>query len=418
MKVFVAVIIVATILGGFVGGELTDRTFLLTGAVIGGVGVAVVLLGLGAFFSAQDDKRKNRRGAGLPPEIREVFGRMLGHEAKPQTAPAQEKSAPTPRTTDNRETFKTTVKGLIAAQLLPKFSDPKQAFSSLMTNKRAAGYVFGLHDAMLQACGLRKDLAAANKLIEESYQSIFGSNAGYALFSRSLSNQENSEFHAGRLEGGEELTDFVDNKVPPLGLGRILILDAELGQVKEQSEKPPSSGQFGDFSRLIFEIQRVFHRVIKVPSPEDTVTKVLQRDSIYGAISPFAYGLIVMRRATELPAYIDTQEHAKLFAMVENRMTKNRLDIAAGMAKGMPMLPGGLTFQPDAEGIRNKVREELQDSLKAVADGDRLRPMIVAKPNLLQLYTAAAPFSQKPEEKEKLFEAMSEFADGFLRTSA
>jgi hypothetical protein len=48
--------------------------------------------------------------------------------------------------------------------LLPKYSNPKQAFGDLMTNKRAAGYLFGLHDAMLQVSGLRNDLTAANKL--------------------------------------------------------------------------------------------------------------------------------------------------------------------------------------------------------------------------------------------------------------
>src|ERR1035437_3633526 len=149
MKVFVVVIIVATMIGGFVGGELTDSTFLLTGAVIGGVGVAAVLLGLGAFFSAQEDKKKKQRDSNLPPEIREVFGRMASGELLRQTATAQQRSTPTPKARDSQDTFKTTVAGLIAAQLLPKYTDPKQAFGSLMTNKRAAGYVFGLHDAML-----------------------------------------------------------------------------------------------------------------------------------------------------------------------------------------------------------------------------------------------------------------------------
>ena len=45
MKIFVNVILAATIIGGFVGGELMGRTFSLTGAVIGGVGLAAVLLG-------------------------------------------------------------------------------------------------------------------------------------------------------------------------------------------------------------------------------------------------------------------------------------------------------------------------------------------------------------------------------------
>ena len=77
MKVFITVIVVATIVGGFVGGELTDQTFTLTGAVIGGVGLASVLLGLGAFFSGQEEKNRKEK---LPPEMRDVFDRMFGKQ--------------------------------------------------------------------------------------------------------------------------------------------------------------------------------------------------------------------------------------------------------------------------------------------------------------------------------------------------
>jgi hypothetical protein len=75
MKGFIAALVGATVVGGFVGGELTGGTFLLTGAVIGGVGVGAVLLGLGAYFEAQERRRKDET---LPPEMRAVFDRMTG----------------------------------------------------------------------------------------------------------------------------------------------------------------------------------------------------------------------------------------------------------------------------------------------------------------------------------------------------
>lgn len=59
MKAFIIVIIVSAIIGGFVGGELTDRTFLLTGAVIGALGVGGTLFGLGWFFTKQDAKKRS-----------------------------------------------------------------------------------------------------------------------------------------------------------------------------------------------------------------------------------------------------------------------------------------------------------------------------------------------------------------------
>lgn len=74
MKIFFVVIAIATLMGGFVGGELMDNTFSLLGAVVGGVGLTTVLLGLGAFFTAQEERKKKEA---LPPEIRGVFDRLM-----------------------------------------------------------------------------------------------------------------------------------------------------------------------------------------------------------------------------------------------------------------------------------------------------------------------------------------------------
>lgn len=76
MKMFIVVIVVATIIGGFVGGELMDKTLSLLGAVIGGVGLTTALLGLGAYFTAQEEKKKKKND--LPPEMRGVLDRMFG----------------------------------------------------------------------------------------------------------------------------------------------------------------------------------------------------------------------------------------------------------------------------------------------------------------------------------------------------
>lgn len=75
MKMFIVVIVIATIIGGFVGGEMTDKTFSILGATVGGVGLTTILLGLGAYFTAQEEKKKKQQ---LPPEIRGVFDRMFG----------------------------------------------------------------------------------------------------------------------------------------------------------------------------------------------------------------------------------------------------------------------------------------------------------------------------------------------------
>lgn len=82
MIVFILVLVIAAVAGGFVGGELSGSGFSALGAVIGGVGTGVVLLGLGAYFSAQEE-RKNRA---LTPEMRGVFDRMITGKANPTQA--------------------------------------------------------------------------------------------------------------------------------------------------------------------------------------------------------------------------------------------------------------------------------------------------------------------------------------------
>jgi len=239
MRLFVVIIIVATVIGGFVGGELMDLTFSLTGAVIGGGGLAGIMLGLGAYFDAQDKKTRKEE---LTPEIRAVFDRMLGRASSASDNPPLSTQSSSTNTQDahpkgnrsrsgddNHDFFLSTVKNLLSVQLLPKYSNIKLAYSILMTNKRAAGYVFGFHDSLIQRLGLydpsNKDRSAA--LLEQSYKGMFGEQAGFLLYSMSLQWQDDSTFLEGRMNGGNEILDFIDKNVPPLGLGRILILGME-----------------------------------------------------------------------------------------------------------------------------------------------------------------------------------------------
>lgn len=79
MFAFVIVLIVAFVVGGLVGGELVGGTFSFLSATVGCVGTAVVLLGLGAYFHAQERKRSGE----LTPETRSVFDRMVTGKENP-----------------------------------------------------------------------------------------------------------------------------------------------------------------------------------------------------------------------------------------------------------------------------------------------------------------------------------------------
>lgn len=418
MKVFILVLLASAILGGLVGGELTDRTFLITGAVIGGVGVGAVLLGLGALLTWLDERKARAAKARLPPEIRAVMGRMFG-TAQPEKAatPPQSEAQHSPESKEDM--FKLSVGRLLAMQLLPSYSEPKQAFSSLMVNRRAAGYVYGMHDAMLQACGLASDPKKAGELLKESYQEIFGSSAGYALLSMSQHDQQESAFHEGRMEGGNELVDFVKAKVPPLGLGRMLILGSSQRPATDAQPKPDAKrNETDEYNKLISALELVFRRTIAVPPTSDAVSKLLQRSSIYHPILPFAYALTVLRRTSDVPGYLESREHASLLRLVEGRMVTGRIEVADVLAKGMPQLPDGPVFASAADQIKATVKKELIDTLTSITDGKVTRSVLVAKANLLQLFISGAPYAKEPGVKEKLYEAMSAFADEYLKASS
>ncbi|MDD2325174.1 MAG: hypothetical protein PHW63_04105 [Alphaproteobacteria bacterium] len=78
MKMFFAVLFAAAIIGGFVGAEILETDFSITGAVIGGIGTGAVLLGLGAYFDAREKKSSE-----VSPEVRAIFDRMITGKEKP-----------------------------------------------------------------------------------------------------------------------------------------------------------------------------------------------------------------------------------------------------------------------------------------------------------------------------------------------
>ena len=81
MKLFTGILFAAAILGGFAGGEISDTSFSVLGMIIGGVGTATVLLGLGAYFDKQANKQSD-----LPDDVRDIFDRMITGKDNPTQA--------------------------------------------------------------------------------------------------------------------------------------------------------------------------------------------------------------------------------------------------------------------------------------------------------------------------------------------
>jgi hypothetical protein len=116
------------------------------------------------------------------------------------------------------------VEQLLSFQLALHTEYPRKAVSELMTNRVAAGYVFGFHVSCFQIRGLidPNDRAAGSALLEASYKHILGGEAGFVLFEASLRWQTDREFQIGTQSGGEDFKEFKGNGTPPLGLQRIM----------------------------------------------------------------------------------------------------------------------------------------------------------------------------------------------------
>jgi hypothetical protein len=129
---------------------------------------------------------------------------------------------------DPTELFFSVANQLVGLQLVPRYDQPKNAFGAFMKSHPAAGYLFGLHDALLQHLDLGDETnpEAGLDLMKASYRNIFGDQAGTALLSMSLNFINEPKFHAGRMTGGIDIVEYFRDKTPPLGLNRIIVLGA------------------------------------------------------------------------------------------------------------------------------------------------------------------------------------------------
>jgi hypothetical protein len=112
VKIFILVVIAATVIGGLIGGEITDQTFTVWGAAFGGVGTFSILMGLGAFFTHQEKKKD--KAANLTPEMRAVFARMAERHAAKSSSPKGKLPAERP---PERFSIEAAVQGLIDQDL-------------------------------------------------------------------------------------------------------------------------------------------------------------------------------------------------------------------------------------------------------------------------------------------------------------
>jgi hypothetical protein len=129
----------------------------------------------------------------------------------------------------------TALGSLLWLQVRLEYESFHEMFSTLMTNAVAAGYVFGFIDAWVQMNG-RGD--PKDPLPCEICKAFFGDRAGYMFWTFSLHFQTKRDFQIGRQSGGEDFVAYVQKKIPPMGLSRIMLFTNMLEQAHpERTER-------------------------------------------------------------------------------------------------------------------------------------------------------------------------------------
>lgn len=110
-----------------------------------------------------------------------------------------------------------------AIQLQLQLADPsKTTPANLLRNHYALGYIWGYHDAVLQALKVNNQTTCL-AIMSVSYDTIFGGLTNAApLFRKSLNIQEDVAFRNGMMKGGQEAIAFLREEKPPFGLSECL----------------------------------------------------------------------------------------------------------------------------------------------------------------------------------------------------
>lgn len=120
------------------------------------------------------------------------------------------------------------IMGVVDAAFLLPFAGidaPDRRAMTVFGNKPACGYIFGLHDGLVQAFRTHpRDEDWEQSVFIASYERWFGKDgAAQAILGGSMGMQADPEFDAARAIGGTEALAFLRDKTPPLGLTKFLV---------------------------------------------------------------------------------------------------------------------------------------------------------------------------------------------------
>jgi hypothetical protein len=131
------------------------------------------------------------------------------------------------------------IEQLLSAQLMFEHKSIREFFPTLMTNRLAAGYVFGFHDACFQGYRLINATDREAGLFRTSYERIFGEQAAFVLINSSLAWQTDHAFAVGRQRAGEDFEDFSTDGTPTLGLQHIVSLGFDVTMIERTLKHQP-----------------------------------------------------------------------------------------------------------------------------------------------------------------------------------
>ena len=136
----------------------------------------------------------------------------------------------------NDGNYKSIMVLLITAQTSLRFETVRDSFPIFMDDQKAAGYLFGSHDALSQYFWGRNAKKCFPEIIE-SYKCLFGDKNGDSLFLKSAQSLEAPKFGSGRAQGGTEMFAYLEQGIRPLGLMNYLSFEFKYGKSSKSLRK-------------------------------------------------------------------------------------------------------------------------------------------------------------------------------------
>lgn len=105
------------------------------------------------------------------------------------------------------------------------YDSPAEAVLAFKRAPRALGYLCGLHEPLVRGAVEQTDAHVQrlrDELLKSNLRKLFGEDDGASLYAIVASHRHDADYHAGWDQGRLDFERYLENRITPMGLVRML----------------------------------------------------------------------------------------------------------------------------------------------------------------------------------------------------